>query len=238
MKRFLILFWVLLCSVIPKAEAQNVYVVSAGVADYPGKVNDLTLCASDAKAIARLYRKNAKAEVVLLTNSNATKKRIQAAARTLFQKAKPEDIVVFFFSGHGFPGGFVAHDDKLSYEEIRAMFASCKAKNKMVFADACFSGDIRDGKRTGHNDPKSNIMLFLSSRSNEYSIEVPSMRNALFASCLIRSLKGGADVNGDRIITAKELFDSVSTGVAQLSRNRQHPVMWGNFPDTMPVMVW
>ena len=238
MKRFLILFWVLLCTVLPKAEAQNVYVVSAGVADYPGKVNDLVLCATDAKAIARLYRKNAKADVVLLTDSNATKKRIQSAARTLFQKAKPDDIVVFFFSGHGYPGGFVAHDDMLSYEEIRALFASCKAKNKMVFADACFSGDIRDGKRTGHNDPKSNIMLFLSSRSNEYSIEVPSMRNALFASCLIRSLKGGADVNGDRVITAKELFNAVSTGVAQLSRNRQHPVMWGNFPDTMPVMVW
>lgn len=238
MKRFLILFWVLLFAILPKAEAQNVYVVSAGVADYPGKENDLVLCATDAKAIARLYRKNAKAEVVLLTDSNATKKRIQSAASTLFRKAKPEDIVIFFFSGHGYPGGFVAHDDMLSYEEVRALFAFSKAKNKMVFADACFSGDIRDGKRTGHNDPKSNVMLFLSSRSNEYSIEVPGMRNALFASCLIRSLKGGADVNGDRIITAKELFDAVSTGVAQLSRNRQHPVMWGNFPDSMPVMVW
>ena len=56
--------------------------------------------------------------------------------------------------------------------------------------------------------------------------------------CLVRALKGGADVNRDRVITAKELFSAVSKGVKELSDNRQHPVMWGNFPDDMPVMVW
>jgi uncharacterized caspase-like protein len=108
----------------------------------------------------------------------------------------------------------------------------------MIFADACFSGDIRDGESTGRNDPNNNIMLLLSSRDKELSLESPSMKNGYFTACLVRSLKGGADVNRDRTITAKELFKAVSKEVRRLSQEKQHPVMWGNFEDNMPVMVW
>lgn len=238
MKRSILLLWVVLSLVSLKAEAQSIYLVSAGVADYPGTANDLNLPAADAKAVHRLFKKNARASSVLLTDSNATKGHILTSARNLFAKAGPNDIVVFFFSGHGYPGGFVAYDDMLTYSEIRRLFSACKARNKMIFADACFSGDIREGGGTGFNDPSNSIMLFLSSRSDETSIERSDMRNGLFAACLVRALKGGADMNRDRVITAKELFTAVSKGVKDLSRDRQHPVMWGNFDDTMPVMVW
>ena len=238
MKRALILLWTLLCLGSLGAGAQNIYLVSAGVSDYPGRGNDLLRPADDAKAVHRLFKKNSKATSVLLTDENANKGRILASARNLFSKAGEDDIVVFFFSGHGLPGGFVAYDEMIGYPEIRRVFAACKAKNKMIFADACFSGDLREGNGTAQNDPGSNVMLFLSSRSNEYSIERRDMRNGIFAACLVRALKGGADTNRDRIITAKELFSAVSAGVKDLSRNRQHPVMWGNFDDSMPVMVW
>ena len=232
-------FSLLLLSLLPfSLGAQGIYLISAGITDYPGTSNDLTLPAKDARAIYRLYNKNSKAESVLLTDSNATKSHIIQATRRIFSKAKPDDIVVFFFSGHGFKGGFVAYDDYLFYDEIRKLFSSCRAKNKMIFADACFSGDIREGERVGYNDPNSNIMLFLSSRSNEVSQENPRMKNGFFTACLLRSLKGGADVDRNRIITAKELFKAVSKGVKDLSNDCQHPVMWGNFLDNMPVMVW
>ena len=218
--------------------AQNIYLVSAGIADYPGKQNDLVCPARDAQAIYQLYLKNSKATAILLTDGNATKSQILTKARNVFDKAKEKDIVVLFFSGHGTKGGFVTYDGLVSYDEIRRLFASCKASNKMIFADACFSGDIREGGHSGFNDPQNNIMLFLSSRSNEVSIERRSMKNGFFTTCLVRSLKGGADTNRDRVITAKELFTAVSKGVKDLSKDRQHPVMWGNFKDTMPVMAW
>ena len=78
----------------------------------------------------------------------------------------------------------------------------------------------------------------MSSRTYEVSWEMPGMRNGYFTTCLIRSLKGGADYNHDRIITAKELYKGVCDGVAALSDDIQHPVMWGNFDDSMPVMIW
>ena len=64
------------------------------------------------------------------------------------------------------------------------------------------------------------------------------MKNGFFTACLLRALKGGADVDRNRVITAKELFNAVSKGVKKLSRDSQHPVMWGNFSDDMPIMVW
>ncbi len=219
--------------------ARNIYMLSIGVSNYPGTVNDLILAAQDATDMYRLYKQNSNADAVLLTNRLASKARILSEAKTMFRKAGQDDIVILFFSGHGSQGGFYVYDGLLSYEEIRLLFSICKARNKMIFADACFSGDIREGSLSNSVDLKNNVMLFMSSRGNETSGEAPGhMRNGLFTACLLRSLKGGGDLNRDRIISAKELFLAVSEGVKELSNNRQHPVMWGSFEDTMPVIIW
>lgn len=238
MKLIRLCILVLLFCVSVQVGAQNIYLVSVGVADYPGTKNDLHLPAQDAQAMYELYKKNTNATSILLTDSKAKRSNIISESKKLFAKAKQNDIVVLFFSGHGYKGGFVAYDGFLKYDDIRQLFSGCKARNKMIFADACFSGDMRDNSGGGFSDTKNNIMLFLSSRDNEVSIENRQMKNGFFAACLLRSLKGGADTNKDRIITAKELFLAVSSGVKRLSNNKQHPVMWGNFKDTMPVMIW
>lgn len=235
MKRFVFLLLFFLAGFLPKA--QNIYLVSVGIADYPGTDSDLSLPVNDAKAIYQLYRKHFNAKAFLITDDMATKQNIVSQTNLLFSQAGEEDIVIFFFSGHGYPGGFAIYNDYLDYGDVRALFASCKAKNKMIFADACFSGDIRENKRNT-SARNQGVMLFLSSRENEVSIESLRMRNGFFTACLLRCLKGGADVNRDRIITAKELFTAVSKGVRELSGDIQHPVMWGNFDDNMPVMKW
>ena len=219
------------------ASAQKIYVVSIGIADYPGTKNDLKLSANDAKAVYRLYIQNTVSEAKLLTNERATRDNILTKARNLFAKAGKDDIVVLFFSGHGYKGGFVAYDNMLSYQDVKKLFSACKSNNKMIFADACFSGGLREGVGAKGVLDKD-VMLFMSSRSKETSLELRGMRNGLFTACLVRCLKGGADVNHDRIITAKELYQSVSQGVKELSVDKQHPVMWGSFDDNMPVMIW
>lgn len=109
----------------------------------------------------------------------------------------------------------------------------------MIFADACFSGKMRQGKRqVKEENSDSNVMLFLSSRDNETSIERRDMTNGFFTICLKDGLSGKADENRDRKITAKEIFNYVSKNVKKLSRDKQHPVMWGNFSNDMPVIIW
>ena len=221
----------------------RVFLVSVGITDYPGNSMDLSLPAKDAQTITWLYSQNTNLQYCQLLNHEATRANIVSAMNRIFAQAGTNDIVVLFYSGHGYPGGFCAYDGNLSYNAIRKSMAKSKCKNKMIFADACFSGKIRTNGRTASNQElsaakKANVMLFLSSRSNEASIERRNMANGFFTTYLQKGLRGGADTNKDRIITAKELFNYVHKNVVNLSKGKQHPVMWGKFSDNMPVMIW
>lgn len=236
-KRMLAVVVSVLC--ICMTAAGKTYLVSVGVSDYPGSSNDLVLPARDANTIAWIYSRNTDVEYALLLNDKATCTNIKKSMNALFSKAGANDIVVLFFSGHGDKGCFYAYDGPLYYSSIRKAMAGSRSKHKMIFADACFSGKIRTSKTGGSSaTKKADVMLFLSSRSNEKSIENPGMKNGFFTTYLEKGLRGGADANGDRTVTARELYDYVHKGVISLSGGLQHPVMWGNFPSDMPVIKW
>ena len=196
-KKFIYALMVFLLAACFQANAK-VYLVSVGIADYPGTSSDLSLPVKDAKTITWLYSKNSNVEYKQLLDSRATKSNIIDAMTTLFAKAGRDDIVVLFFS----------------------------------------EGRPQHSQSSVNSAKKAQVMLFLSSRSDEVSREIPSMQNGFFTTYLQKGLRGNADANRDRTITAKELFDFVSEGVIKISNGKQHPVMWGKFPDNMPVMVW
>lgn len=220
----------------------RIFLVSAGISDYPGTRLDLRLPAADAKTIAWLYSKNSNVMCQQLLNQQATTQGILRTMNQLYTQAGPSDIIVFFFSGHGYPGGFASYDGRFTYEQVRQAMARGRCDNKIIFADACFSGKIATDGSSGQSAvaaaQKANVMLFLSSRSNETSIERSDMANGFFTTYLQKGLRGGADRNRDRIITARELYNYVHDGVIKISKGRQHPVMWGHFNDNMPVMQW
>jgi uncharacterized caspase-like protein len=112
-----------------------------------------------------------------------------------------------------------------------------QAKQKVVIVDACFAGKMRTSKRHAYDYNDKNVMFFLSSRTNEESKESP-YKNSLFTIYLERGLRGGADFNRDRQITARELYDFVHNGVVDTSKGKQHPVMWGKFDDNMTIIKW
>lgn len=240
----IIMLMMLVLGLVPTSAQKRIYIVSAGIADYPGNDMDLSLCANDAATIQLVFAKNKKANTILLKNSQATKAAILAALRKQFAKATKNDAILFFFSGHGSPGSLVCYDGQLDYQSIKDIMAKSKARSKMIFADACFSGKMRTEQRTQHNTsvPESlrntEVMFFLSSRSEETSIERRDMKNGFFTAYLQRGLRGGADTNKDRVITAYELFKYVSNGVKKISNDKQHPVMWGKFDNNMPVISW
>lgn len=245
MKRLLLLLSATFCLLQSSlsAEKGDIYVVAVGISNYQ-TITDLTLPEKDAKAIAELYKTKTQ-NVILITGRYATKARILKSLKDQFNRAEEEDMIVFAFSGHGYPGGICpfdmsAKDDSgISYREIRSILKQSRAKRKIVFADACFSGGIR---RSGNDNPSSdndsNVLLFLSSRGGETSIESPFMVNGFFTTYLLRGLRGGADTDRDRLITAKELFLFVSQGVKDKSKDKQHPVMWGRFDDNYVLMDW
>ncbi|MBQ3656558.1 MAG: caspase family protein [Bacteroidales bacterium] len=239
MKKILTILLFLFCQ---KIFAQNIYVVSVGVDNYR-YTNSLLLPGKDAKAVSQFF-KTKTSSVVTITGRYATKAEIVRSLKAEFSKARENDMVVFFFSGHGYEGGFCLYDtqngnqaSKLSYEEVKDIFKKSSAKYKIIFADACHSGGLTGGN-TNSDDANSafsssEVLLFLSSRANEYSQESPFMANGHFTAYLLSGLKGKADKNSDRKVTAKELFEYVSKNVIYKTNGNQHPVMWGKFDGNM-----
>lgn len=222
----------------------DVYVVSVGISDYQN-ISDLVLPEKDAKSIAELYKTQTK-NVILITGKYATKARILKSLKDQFSRAKEEDMIVFSFSGHGYPGGICPFDmsskkeSGITYREIQHILKQSRAKRKIIYADACFSGGLRGSSvsENSYTHQDTDVLLFLSSRGGETSIESPFMVNGFFTTYLLRGLRGGADTDRNKKITARELFLFVSQGVKERSKDKQHPVMWGKFDDNYVLMDW
>lgn len=224
----------LICSLQLQAK---VYLLSVGIADYPGKENDLRISDNDAKTIAKVFQATKDASVNILVNEAATQSALLSTMHTTFEDADYNDAVILYFSGHGTPGALVCHDGLLTYQHIFKMLKGCKATRKIIIADACYAGKMRTTRQQNDSYNNQNVMLFLSSRTNEMSQET-QYKNSLFTIFLERGLRGGADKDKNRQITARELFDFVHKGVIEASDNKQHPVMWGKFDNDMTVIKW
>lgn len=226
--------WLFVCAVPVQAK---VYLVSVGIADYPGKEHDLRVSDQDAKTIAKVFTATKDASVSVLVNGEATQASLLSTMHSAFANAQSDDAVILYFSGHGTPGAIVCHDGELTYQHIFRMLKGCKASKKIIIADACYAGKMRTTRQQSTNYNSQSVMLFLSSRTNERSKET-KFKNSLFTIFLERGLRGGADTNKDRQITARELYDFVHKGVIEASDNRQHPVMWGKFNNDMTIIKW
>ena len=239
--KYVWLLMMFLFSGVHHAFAQGkIYAVIIGVSEYQDSRYNLTYCHRDANEMYHLLREHTIADrMKLLTNREAQHDNIVYHARQLFRQAKPEDIVIFFFSGHGSSNLFVTHDKNLSFATLQKIFKECKANRKMIFADACYAGTLRQQGRqpaTSNQNAGKNVMLFLSSRSNQLSRETYMLQNGLFTHFLILGLKGEADANRDNYITAIELFTYVNPRVKEMSQGKQVPVMWGKFDKNMVVI--
>ena len=235
MKQFVVFLLCLFVCVIPMQA--KVYLVSIGIADYPKNEDDLRVSDNDAKAIAKVFFATKDAVVNVLVNQEATQAALLSTMHTTFSDALADDAVILYFSGHGAPGNILCYDGLLSYQYIFKMLKGCKANRKMIIVDACYAGKMRTGEELSADYGAQSVLLFLSSRTNELSKET-SYKNSLFTIFLERGLRGGADVDRNRVITARELYDFVHQGVIKASNNHQHPVMWGKFDDDMTIIEW
>ena len=164
----------------------------------------------------------------------------------------PEDLVLVYFSGHGFAteeGAYLAAGDTweskaeltaLRVSWLRDLLKVCHANKKVLVLDACHSGL---GKSVGKDLVVERInaaaqgagfVTLASCRANQKSWELkgvpgqPDGRNSTFTYYLVQGLKGAADRDRDGEIVLSEmnryLYEQV-TGWARRAGLEQTPVM-------------
>jgi len=232
-------FFILLL-LLPLSAKGKIIAVLVGVSEYEQSINNLHYCHSDAVEMYKLLIDyTAPENMVLLTNQHAKRDNIVYYLTQLFQQAQPDDMVFFFFSGHGNKDVFMTYDSVLYFSTLEQIFKKTKAKRKLIFADACFSGTLRQQgspETPNNSNAGTNVLLFLSSRSDQFSQEDLSLKNGAFTYFLLAGLRGGADTDKDGNITARELFNFVYPKVKERTNGRQIPVMWGKFDENMIIL--
>lgn len=196
-------------------------------------------------------------QVEILVDEAATRENILKAMRTMFLKADENDVVMFYFSGHGLEGCFLpvdfdGYNNKLRHEEIRQILKQSKAKHKLCIADACHSGTLDYSGSLAAKGPApvslqrfyqafeetdGGIALLMSSKPEELSLEDHGLRQGVFTYYLLRGMKGAADTNGDYIVSIKELYNFVYAKVRDYTAGVQTPVLTGDYDDAMPVAL-
>ncbi|MGD9967788.1 MAG: pre-peptidase C-terminal domain-containing protein [Hyphomonadaceae bacterium] len=227
--------------------ARRVYAVMVGISDYPGSGNDLPLTAEDARKLqAALDRQGRLAsESAMLIDGQATRANVRAAIQRVAAAAGPDDLFLFFYSGHGNqvrgavsatePDGkdetIEMVDGAITDDELNQLFQNVRAQTSLLVLDSCFSGGFaRDVvSRPG-------VMGLFSSEEDLTSSVAEKFEAGGFLSHFIQTgLSGGADENSDRVITAGELGayirrefareERISASTQEGQQNYQFPVV-------------
>lgn len=199
----------------------RVFAVMVGISDYGGYAGNLAYTADDAVKLAEDLRREAllNPASVVITNTDATVAAVKSAFAQVAAQAGPDDIFLFFYSGHGSqqrgtvsavePDGktetIVMVDGQITDEEMGRMFASVHSRMAMIVLDSCFSGGfarnvvIRPG-----------IMGMFSSEEDLTSAVAGKFEAGGYLSHFLRTGLGGeANADGDDMITAGELTQYV-----------------------------
>lgn len=194
----------------------KVYAVMVGISDYAGTASNLSYTADDAIKMAETLRRQGvlAPESVVLTDRQATPAAVRAAFTRVAQAAGPNDMFLFFYSGHGTqvpargPGEADNRDEALALiggllldDEMAQMWGQVRAGVSLLALDACFSGGFaRDViSRPG-------VMGLFSSEEDLTSAVASKFQAGGYLSHFLRTGLGGeADQNGNRVVTAGEI---------------------------------
>ncbi|MCC5945899.1 MAG: caspase family protein [Bernardetiaceae bacterium] len=240
--KFIIFFFGLLLLSTTSSMAR-IFVLSVGIADYRSEGMNLRYSDDDAYRIYAYFKSCEgggvpDANIKILVDEAAAKSNILQTMRSLFSQAKADDIVIFYFSGHGLDGGLVPGDYHLrkallSYEEIKAVFRDCTARTKICMIDACYAGSLSHNSSTPspHADLVENtaVILLMSSMPYEVSQENVNIRQGVFTYYLIKGMKGSADIDKNGSITIAELYRYIRANTLNFTKERQTPMIYGKF---------
>ncbi len=135
----------------------DLYLITIGISDYKDDALDLSYAAKDATDITNLFKKSKIFDNVIVyqyLNENATRENILGIHEKL-KNTKVDDEVIVFFAGHGLLDDDYSYylpmydfdylkffKTTIEYEEFINIVDNIPARKKIVFIDACHSGEV------------------------------------------------------------------------------------------------
>jgi len=234
------------------AAPSRVYLLSIGIAEYAngGKgVDNLKFAAHDASAFAQLTKKHnsghlyGNVETRMLLNGDASQAKILDGLQWLVDNVKQGDIVMLFYSGHGFlddRDNFYIGSHEVDPERLRATAVSWReivailheelpACRRLVFLDACHAEGIGEsGSQNPLHDlaaPELGTIFYASCTLQQKSFERDDWQHGAFTRAIL-------DVLGDKtfdisptngLASTLELEVGVRNKVRTMTGDRQQP---------------
>ena len=239
---------------VPGAPQPTSIAIVVGIERYPS-LPIPTGARTDAEQFAQVARRTLgipASQIRVLLDGDASRSRIERDIAWAAGNVPSGGRIYFFFSGHGAPDpvkgtSYLVPVDgdpqylpntALTLDYVVQQLRSSKAKEIIVFADACFSGSggrsvlapgVRPIVRVKSVSTPSNVVLFSASGGAEISGPTSDGKAGLFSTHLLQGLGSGrADLNGDGQISLKELIDYVGPRVsreAAKANRAQHPAL-------------
>lgn len=237
----------------------EIYAVVVGVAQYR-HMKPLKYTDDDAYSMTAFLRSPEGGAVKMsnmkvLVDEAATKANVLKALKTFGDKADENDVLIFYFSGHGMPESLLPIDYdgegsefQLYHKDLVNILKDSDAKSKVVIADACYSGsmlafkgeDYENSMNNYYNEIRKNeggLVMLMSSKAEETSIENNGLRQGIFSHFLMRGLYGAANTDSDKLIRLDELFEYVQKNVSFYTNSYQTPMIYGDKSIDLPIAV-
>ncbi len=226
----------------------SAYVLTIGINSYENKTLNLNYAKADASDFVSLYKKQAgtlyqDVTVTELYDTQASKANIIKALRTIAAQAKPQDVFILYFAGHGslvndhfyfIPSNITRlYDEELLLEnaieahELQELLLQINALKQVIIVDACHSGGssqilaargAREEKAIAHLSRSAGIHIFASSESEQFAMEFKELEHGVFTYTVLEALTGSADGSPkDGTISIYELKSYLDAKVPEYS---------------------
>jgi WD40 repeat protein len=216
----------------------TLHLLVVGINNYKNPKHNLNYATADAVSFKEAIEKGStsifsKTNIVFLGDAQATKEGISTALDKIKAAAKPKDVFIFYYAGHGVMNEkkdfylvpydviqMYGQDDALaqkglSANELQQFSRDIKAQKQLFILDACQSAGALEtlGAARGAAEEKAIAQLaratgthwLTASGSEQSAAEFPQLGHGTFTYVLLEALSGKADSGGDKKITVKEL---------------------------------
>ena len=224
------------------------FAVVIGINQYE-KWPGLEFAVADATAIKNTLQQTGFDHITLITNREATQRRILTELfHNLPRKVGRNDRVLFYFAGHGqtqdLPEGgkkgFIIPADaeldgyassSISMEQIRSLSSRIAAKHIIFIMDSCYSGlglNRSAGVWPGISDylrkvSSMRVVQIITAGGQGEQVQEKD-GHGLFTSYFLKALAGEADLDKDHVVTGTELGAYLRPIVSNASRQSQTPL--------------